>query len=66
MDDSFPGGRFPGQGFGGAGANDLWETLGQLRQGLEQTFGQTLGQTFGQKVGSRVGRGDVRAAILSL
>ncbi len=76
MNSSFPG---PGFGFGDGGrgkaggpgsANDLWDTLGQLRQGLEQTFGETIGQTFGQafgqKVGSRVGRGDVRAAILSL
>ncbi|RZI92395.1 MAG: PadR family transcriptional regulator [Microbacterium sp.] len=79
MNSSFPGTGF---GFGDGGsakgggpgsANDLWDTLGQLRQSLEQTmgpFGQTLGQTFGQafgqKVGSRVGRGDVRAAILSL
>jgi len=77
MNGSFPGGGFPGHGFGGSGgpsggngANDLWNTLGQLRQSLEDTFGQTLGQTFGQafgqKVGTRVGRGDVRAAILSL
>jgi DNA-binding PadR family transcriptional regulator len=77
MNTSFPGSGFPGFGddgsakAGGAGsAHDLWDTLGQLRQGLEQTFGQTIGQTFGQafgqKVGSRVGRGDVRAAILSL
>lgn len=69
MNTSFPGQGFPGQGFGGSGSNDLWDTLGQLRQGLEQTFGQFgqgFGQTFGQKVGSRVGRGDVRAAILSL
>ncbi len=70
MGGSYGGGRFPAEGFGGQVPNDLWETLGQLRQGLEQTFGQTLGQTFGQafgqKVGSRVGRGDVRAAILSL
>ncbi len=80
MSGSFAGGRFApqdfggrgfgGQGLGAGGGNDLWETLGQLRQGLEQTFGQTFGQgfgqAFGQKVGSRVGRGDVRAAILSL
>jgi len=66
--DSFPGHAFGGHGFGsGSGsANDLWNTLGQIRQGLEDTFGQTFGQAFGQKVGSRVGRGDVRAAILSL
>src|SRR5690606_36243181 len=55
-----------GFGSGSGSANDLWNTLGQIRQGLEDTFGQTFGQAFGQKVGSRVGRGDVRAAILSL
>ncbi len=66
MSASFTDRPFPGKGFGGAAANELWDSLGQLRQGLEQTFGQTFGQGFGQKVGSRVGRGDVRAAILSL
>jgi DNA-binding PadR family transcriptional regulator len=65
MNDSF-GGRFPGQGFGASMPQELWDTLGQVRQGLEQTFGQGFGQVFGQKVGTRVGRGDVRAAILSL
>lgn len=79
MNSSFPTGGFSEKGFGSGGfgsggfgsggggsAQDLWDTLGQIRQGLEDTFGQTIGQAFGQKVGSRVGRGDVRAAILSL
>lgn len=70
-DKGFGGAFGTGGGFGSGGsAQDLWNTLGQIRQGLEETFGQTIGQTFGQafgqKVGSRVGRGDVRAAILSL
>lgn len=65
MGDGFTG-RFSGQGFGSGMPQELWDTLGQLRQGLEQTFGQGFGQAFGQKVGTRVGRGDVRAAILSL
>jgi len=70
-DKGFGGAFGSGGGFGSGGsAQDLWNTLGQIRQGLEETFGQTIGQTFGQafgqKVGSRVGRGDVRAAILSL
>jgi DNA-binding PadR family transcriptional regulator len=79
MNDAF-GGRFPsqgfgqgfgGQGFGGQGLSgavpqELWDTLGELKKGFEQTFGQGFGQAFGQKVGTRVGRGDVRAAILSL
>lgn len=69
MNDSF-GGRFPSQGFGqglgGAVPQELWDTLGELKKGFEQTFGQGFGQAFGQKVGTRVGRGDVRAAILSL
>jgi len=47
-----------GQGFGGQGLNDLFETLGQLRQNFEQKFDQ--------KVGTRMGRGDVRVAILAL
>ncbi len=66
MNDSFPGGRFPAGGFGASVPQELWDTLGQLKQGFEQTFGQGFGQAFGQKVGTRVGRGDVRAAILSL
>jgi len=80
MNDAF-GGRFPSQGFGsqgfggqgfgsqglsGAVPQELWDTLGELKKGFEQTFGQGFGQAFGQKVGTRVGRGDVRAAILSL
>lgn len=71
MNDSFSG-RFPSQGFGGSGGlggampQELWDTLGELKKGFEQTFGQGFGQAFGQKVGTRVGRGDVRAAILSL
>lgn len=66
MTDAFPGGRFPTSGFGASVPQELWDTLGHLKQGLEQTFGQGFGQAFGQKVGTRVGRGDVRAAILSL
>lgn len=69
MGTSFTDGRFPGKGFGqafgGASADDLWATLGQLKDGLEQSFGETFSQ-FGQKVGSRAPRGDVRAAILAL
>lgn len=45
-------------GFGGAGMNDLFEALGQLRQNFEQKLDQ--------KVGTRMGRGDVRVAILAL
>lgn len=70
MNDAF-GGRFSdsgrgGSGFGASMPQELWDALGQLKQGFEQTFGQGFGQSFGQKVGTRVGRGDVRAAILSL
>lgn len=69
MGTSFTDGRFPGKGFGqafgGASADDLWNTLGQIKDGLEQSFGDTFSQ-FGQKVGTRAPRGDVRAAILSL
>lgn len=70
MNDAF-GDRFSGSGRGGASFSasmpqELWDALGQLKQGFEQTFGQGFGQSFGQKVGTRVGRGDVRAAILSL
>lgn len=69
MGNSFTDGRFSGKGFGqafgGASADDLWNTLGQIKDGIEQSFGETFSQ-FGQKVGTRAPRGDVRAAILSL
>lgn len=54
----FGGPGFDPKGFGGQGLNDLFESLGQLKQNFEQRFDQ--------KVGTRMGRGDVRAAILAL
>ncbi|WP_292834030.1 PadR family transcriptional regulator [Microbacterium sp.] len=68
MGTSFTDGRFGGKGFGGASADDLWNTLGQIKDGIGQGFGETFGQfgQFGRKVGTRAPRGDVRAAILSL
>ncbi len=72
MGNSFTDGRFPtggfAQAFSGKGADELWSTLGQIKDGLEQSFGEGLKEfsQFGQKVGTRAPRGDVRAAILSL
>lgn len=69
MGNAFTDGRFPGKGFGqafgGGSADELWSTLGQIKDGLEQSIGDGFSQ-FGQKVGTRAPRGDVRAAILSL
>lgn len=59
MSTSFGGqgfGGFGGEGFG-RGVEDIFESLGQLRQNFEQKL---------DKVGTRMGRGDVRVAILAL